>query len=115
MADRAKQPSPSRLAVLAGGKRPLTTQQRVAVSEMTDVIRSVPPEQIEVLLGLVKEVQRENYLEKIRPYDLPVIKVLAEVISARSFQASTLKPPRGQPGARPLPALEPFRNKGKKK
>jgi hypothetical protein len=81
MADSAKQRSSSLLAVIDGGKRRLTAQQRGAVWEMTGVIRTVPPEQIEVLLGLVKEIRREDYLEQIRPYDLPVIKVLAEVIS----------------------------------
>jgi hypothetical protein len=81
MADRAKQPFPSQLAVIDGGRRPLTGEQRCAVSEMTDVIRTLPPEQLETLLGLVGEIRREGYLEKIRAYDLPVIKVLAEVIS----------------------------------
>jgi hypothetical protein len=81
MADRAKQPSPSQLAVIDGGKRPLAAEQRGAISRMTDVIRTLPPEQLEVLLGLVEEIGREGYLGKIRPYDLPVIKVLAEVIS----------------------------------
>ena len=81
MVERAKQPFPSPLAVIDGGRRPLTAQQRGAVSEMTDLIRTLPPEQLDSLLGLAKEIQREGYLEKIRAYDLPVIKVLAEVIS----------------------------------
>jgi hypothetical protein len=81
MADRAKQRSTSPLAVIDGGKSPLTAEQRSAVSALTEVVRALPPEQIEVLLGLVEEIRREVYLEKMRPYVLPVIKVLAEVIS----------------------------------
>jgi hypothetical protein len=81
MADRAKQRSSSTLSVIDGGRKPLTAAQREAVSELTEVVRALPPEQLEVLLGLVEQIQRENYLEKIRPYDVPVIKVLAEVVS----------------------------------
>ena len=81
MADRAKQRSASPLAVIDGGKRPLTAEQRGAVSEWTDVVRALPPGQLEVLRGLVDEIRQEDYLEKVRHHDLPVIKVLAEVIS----------------------------------
>ena len=81
MADHAKQRSPSQLAVIDGGRRPLTAEQRGAVSEWTEVVRALSPEQLEVLLGLVEEIRRDDYIEKIRRHDLPVIKVLAEVIS----------------------------------
>ena len=81
MADRAEQPAPSPWPVLEGGKTPLSSKHREAVSRLTEIVRELPPEQLETLINLGEELRKEDYLAKVRGFDVPVIKVLAEVIS----------------------------------
>jgi len=59
----------------------LSAEQREAVSELTGIVRDLPYDELKALLWLMGEFRKENYLAKIRSYDIPVVKILAEVIS----------------------------------
>jgi len=59
----------------------LSAEQREAVSELTDMVRDLPADEVKALLWLTDEFRKENYLAKVRSYDIPVVRVLAEVIS----------------------------------
>ena len=64
-----------------GGRAPLSKRQRQAISFFTDAIRDMPEEQATVLIELLFEFRAESYLDRVRPYELPTLKILAEVIN----------------------------------
>ena len=67
--------------VLEGGARTFESEQREAVSEIAAVLRGLRPEQALTLVRLIHEMQRDGYLERVREYEIPVVKILAEVIN----------------------------------
>ena len=69
------------LSVIEGGARPLSKSKFEAVSALTSLVRGLPDEQAETLVKLLEEFKRDRYSARLRPDDIPVIKVLAEVIS----------------------------------
>ena len=66
---------------IEGGRAPLSKRQRQAVSFFTDVVRGLPDEQITALIELLFEFRADSYLDRVRPYELPTLKILAEVIN----------------------------------
>ena len=64
-----------------GGRAPLSKRQRRAISYFTDAIRSLPDEQVTVLIELLFEFRADSYLDRVRSYELPTLKILAEVIN----------------------------------
>ncbi len=66
---------------VAGGRAPLSKRQRRAISFFTDAIRGLPDEQVTVLSELLFEFRADSYLDRMRPYELPTLKILAEVIN----------------------------------
>ena len=81
MAGGAQHPSPSPWPVIQGGRSALSAEQREAVSELTGKVRPLPADDLKALLWLMEEFQKESYLAKVRSFDIPVIRILAEVIS----------------------------------
>ncbi len=67
--------------VIEGGRLPFTSDQRRAVSFFADVVRGLSPEQVDALIRLIHEFRGDNYLERLRPFDVPAIKILAEVLN----------------------------------
>ena len=67
--------------VIEGGRLPLSTDQRRAVSFFADVVRGLSREQIDALIQLIHEFRGDNYLERLRPFEVPAIKILAEVLN----------------------------------
>ena len=67
--------------VIEGGRLPLSSDQRRAVSFFADAVRGLPPDQIDALIQLIHEFRRDNYLERVRPFEVPAIKILAEVLN----------------------------------
>ena len=67
--------------VIEGGRLPLSTDQRRAVSFFADVVRGLSREQIDALIQLIHEFRCDNYLERLRPFEVPAIKILAEVLN----------------------------------
>ena len=59
----------------------MSKRQRRAISFFTDAIRSLPDEQMTVLIELLFEFRADSYLDRVRPYELPTLKILAEVIN----------------------------------
>ena len=59
----------------------MSKRQRRAISFFTDAIRSLPDEQVTVLIELLFEFRADSYLDRVRPYELPTLKTLAEVIN----------------------------------
>ena len=72
---------PVQLAVIEGGAGPLSKSKFETVSAVTSLLRGLPDEQAQTLVRLLQEFKRDRYLERIRQDDIPVVKVLAEVIS----------------------------------
>lgn len=79
MAKPAKQGSA--WPVLQGGVSPLSAEQRRAVSAVSQAVRDLSSEDAEMLVRLIEEFRRDGYLGRLRSFDLPAVKVLAEVIS----------------------------------
>ena len=67
--------------VIEGGRLPLSADQRRAVSFFADVVRGLSRDQIDALIQLIHEFRRDNYLERLRPFEVPAIKILAEVLN----------------------------------
>lgn len=67
--------------VVEGGVEPLSSNQRNALQEISSVLRSLPDDQAETLARIVQEMTQDHYLERARDYEIPVVKILAEVIN----------------------------------
>ncbi len=72
---------PAPFPVLEGGVRTLESGQRDALTEITHTLRALPPEQAHTLARLVSEMARDGYLARAREYEIPVVKILAEVLN----------------------------------
>ena len=48
---------------------------------LTGVVRALPPGQLVTLLRLVEELRGDSLLNRLRETDMPVMRILAEVIS----------------------------------
>lgn len=70
-----------RPTVVAGGVAALTAEQHRAVSKLAALVRRLDDEQACALIELIDEFQRDDYLARLRPDDLPTVKILAEVIN----------------------------------
>ena len=73
--------SSAQLSVIEGGASPLTKSKLEAVGAITSLVRNLPDEQVDTIVGLISEFENDRYLERLRQDDIPVVKVLAEVIS----------------------------------
>ena len=51
------------------------------MSTVAGVIRDLSPSQAETLLDLIDEFRQDGFLQRVRDVDLPVVKILAEVIN----------------------------------
>ncbi len=69
------------LAILRGGGKTLSAEQRAAVSRVTGIIRDLSPSQAEALVSLIDEFRQDGFLQRLRDVDLPAVKILAEVIN----------------------------------
>ena len=71
----------ARFRVVEGGRIPLSTRQRHAVSFFADVLRGFTDEPVDSLVELIREFRNDGYLERIQPHEIPTVKILAEVIN----------------------------------
>ena len=78
MEHRLEQPQ---LSLISGGATSLSTEQLAAVTLLTGVVRALPPGQLVALLRLVEELRGDSLLNRLRETDMPVMRILAEVIS----------------------------------
>ena len=69
------------LTFVRGGEKTLSAAQRTAVAQAAGIIRNLSPAQAEVLVALIDEFRRDDFLRRVRDVDLPAIKILAEVIN----------------------------------
>jgi hypothetical protein len=72
---------PVRLPVIDGGRATLSPEQRLALSHIADVIRELSPAQVRALVKLLDEFREDDYLRRVRGFELPAVKILAEVIN----------------------------------
>jgi len=76
-----KAPESADFQVVEGGKVPLAGHQLRAVSHLADLVRGMTPAEVDALVALVHEFSRDRYLSRVRTYELPAVKILAEVIN----------------------------------
>ena len=69
------------LPVLAGGREPLSSAHRRAISHFAEVIRELSPEQVQALVKLLDEFLEDDYLRRVRGFEVPAVKILADVIN----------------------------------
>lgn len=69
------------LAVVRGGEKTLSATHGTAVAQAAGIIRDLSPTQAEVLVALIDEFRRDGSLQRVRDFDLPAVKILAEVIN----------------------------------
>ena len=74
--------------VVEGGRVPLSTRQRHAVSFFADVLRGFTDEQVDSLVELIGEFRNDGYLERIQPHEIPTVKILAEVINGWELEGN---------------------------
>lgn len=72
---------PLRLSVIDGGRQTLSPEHRQAISHFADLIRELPPEQVRALGKLLDEFAQDGYLERMRGFEPPAVKILADVIN----------------------------------
>lgn len=72
---------PVRLPVIDGGRATLSPEHRRAISHFADVIRELSPEQVRALGKLLDEFLDDDYLLRVRGFELPAVKILADVIN----------------------------------
>ncbi len=70
-----------RLQVVEGGRQALSPEQSRALSRLADIVRQIPPGQADAVVQLVEEFQRDGYFERVNAFEIPAIKILAEVIN----------------------------------
>lgn len=51
------------------------------MAQAAGIIRELSPAQAEVLVALIDEFRRDDFLQRVRDVDLPAIKILADVIN----------------------------------
>jgi hypothetical protein len=73
--------TPVRLPVIDGGRATLSPDQRRAISHFADVIRELSPQQVAALVKLVNEFLDDDYLQRVRGFEVPAVKILADVIN----------------------------------
>ncbi|MEX2301177.1 MAG: hypothetical protein WD733_09585 [Bryobacterales bacterium] len=73
--------TPVRLPVIDGGRATLSPDHRRAISHFADVIRELSPLQVAALVKLVNEFLDDDYLQRVRGFEVPAVKILAEVIN----------------------------------
>ena len=69
------------LAIFRGGDKTLSAEQRAVVARVAGIIRDLSPSQAEALVSLIDEFRQDGFLQRLRDVDLPVVKILAEVIN----------------------------------
>ena len=74
--------------VVEGGRIPLSTRQRQAVSLFADVLRGLTDEQVHSLVELIYEFRNDGYLERVQAHEIPTVKILAEVINGWELEGS---------------------------
>ena len=74
--------------VVEGGRIPLSTRQRHAVSFFADVLRGLTDEQVDSLVELIGEFRNDGYLERMQPHEIPTVKILAEVINGWELEGN---------------------------
>lgn len=72
---------PVRLPVIDGGRETLSPEHRRAISHFADVIRELSPEHVRALVKLLDEFLDDDYLLRVRGFELPAVKILADVIN----------------------------------
>ena len=75
-------------AVVEGGRIPLSTRQRHAVSLLVDVLRGLTDEQVNSVVELVYEFRNDGYLERVQSHEIPTVKILAEVINGWELEGN---------------------------
>jgi hypothetical protein len=73
--------TPLRLPVIDGGRATLSPDHRRAISHFADVIRELSPLQVAALVKLVNEFLDDDYLRRVRGFEVPAVKILADVIN----------------------------------
>lgn len=67
--------------VVTGGAPALTAEQRGAVSVFAHLLRGMPPGQAQQCSELLIEFSKDGYLDRLQSHEVPVLKILAEVIN----------------------------------
>jgi hypothetical protein len=67
--------------VCQGGAQSLSTVQSQALRRMASLLRSLSDAQAAALMSLAVEFCEDGYLARMREGDIPVVKILGEVIS----------------------------------
>jgi hypothetical protein len=70
-----------KLPVMVGGRETLSPEHRRAISHFAHVIRDLSPEQLRSLMKLLDEFLEDDYLRRVRVFEVPAVKILAEVIN----------------------------------
>lgn len=63
----------------SGGSEALGRSKARLVQRAAGLIRRLPEDQALRLFGLLEEFERDGYLERVRGYEPPVVKIFAEV------------------------------------
>ncbi|MBI1353211.1 MAG: hypothetical protein GC160_02615 [Acidobacteria bacterium] len=69
------------LQVVDGGTRSLGPAGREALADMAKTLRGLPDAQAAAVARLLREFAEDGYLSRLRAFEAPVLKVLAEVIN----------------------------------
>jgi hypothetical protein len=72
---------PVRLPVVDGGRETLSAEHRRAISHFADVIRDLSHEHVRALVKLLDEFLTDDYLRRVRGFEVPAVKILADVIN----------------------------------
>jgi hypothetical protein len=71
----------ARLPVIDGGREILSPEHRRAISHFADAIRDLSPEHVRALVKLLDEFLEDDYVRRVRGFELPAVKILADVIN----------------------------------
>lgn len=75
------QENPVRLPVIDGGRQTLASEHRRAVAHFADAIRDLSPEHVRALVKLLDEFLQDDYVRRVRGFEVPAVKILADVIN----------------------------------
>lgn len=73
--------TPLRLPVIDGGRATLLPEHRRAISHFAEMIRELSPQQVGAVVKLLNEFQEDDYLKRVRGFEVPAVKILADVIN----------------------------------